>query len=209
MKRLSLIALMVAGLASTSHAILYSFEQITANGNQAVASQLTMDVTQSGSTVLFTFNNTGPIASSITDIYWDDDAAVLAAFNTITDGPGVDFEPGASPGNLPGGNNASPPFSATAGLTTDSEPPASPNGIAPGEYLYVYVNLAGGKTYNDVIAALDAGNTRVGMHVQSIGTQGGSEGFVNNGRILVPDASMTVTMLGVALLATAALRRRV
>jgi hypothetical protein len=46
---------------------------------------------------------------------------------------GVDFAPGASPPNLPGGN--APAFSFDANFSADSTPPAQPNGVNPGEFL--------------------------------------------------------------------------
>lgn len=210
MKKLMVVAsLAVVGFITNANAVVYTFDQITANGNPVIEDQLSIDVTQSGSQALVTFVNAGPVASSITDIYFDDDANVIFDIDSIAFGAGVDFSIGATPGNLPGGNNASPAFSATAGLTADSNPPVSGNGVAPGEYLAVLLNLENGVAYDDLIAALDAGTFRVGMHVQAIGQTCGSESFVNSGRVVVPDAGMTVTMLGIALLAAGALRKRI
>jgi hypothetical protein len=76
------------------------------------SAQFSVTVTSSGANrVDFTFTNSGPLAASITDIYFDD--GTLLGIASITNGSGVSFSQGATPGNLPAGNNASPPFVAT------------------------------------------------------------------------------------------------
>jgi len=132
-------------------------------------------VDEGGSQVTFVFENSGPLASSITDVYFDD--GTLLGIASITNGPGVDFEQGASPGDLPGGNNANPPFEATAGFTADSEPPTQPNGVNPDEFLGITFDLIEGMDFADVLAALDDGSLRIGIHAQGF-ADGGSESFV-------------------------------
>jgi hypothetical protein len=142
---------------------------------------------------LFTFNNVGGSASSIADVYFDDGTLLgLSAIRDKDDSilalgglgdAGVDFTSGgASPPNLPGANNASPPFQVTAGFLADSDPPAQSNGVNPGEYLQIVFNLQAGKTFADTLNALAlagaAGGLRIGIHVQGFGS-GGSESFVN------------------------------
>src|SRR5262245_8799427 len=112
-KALGLVSLSAAvGLsAGDAGAVLFGFEKIDGNGNPDVASQLFVDVTDSGSnTVTFKFTNNVGIASSITDIYFDD--GTLLGIATVTNGPLglVDFSAGATPGELPGANQANPDF---------------------------------------------------------------------------------------------------
>ena len=57
--------------SSVVFASIYNFTQITSNGNHPVASQLLVDVTQSGANVLFKFTNSSLISSSVTDVYFD------------------------------------------------------------------------------------------------------------------------------------------
>jgi hypothetical protein len=151
--------------------------------------------------VSFTFTNSGPADSSITDVYFDDDNTLLS-LASIVDGSGVDFGASATPGNLPAGNNASPPFVAAAGLDADSDPPVAPNGVNPGEELTLIYDLLGGTTLADIEAALADGSLRIGIHVQAF-ESGGSESFVN-----VPEPSVALLFGAAALLVPLVRRNR-
>lgn len=182
-------ALLAFGVwAAPAKAVTLSFDCITNNDltgtNCATGeAQLTVDVTSYSPTqVLFTFKNSGPLASSITDAYFDDGSLLGIAFLIDADDnggdPGVDFSQGASPGNLPGGNNASPAFVATAGFTADSDPPTQPNGVNPNESLGIVFDLQSPGTYADVLSELANGTLRIGIHAQGY-AGGGSESFIN------------------------------
>jgi hypothetical protein len=181
-------------------AVTFGFDCISNNlaGDCTIGeAQLSVDVTDPGSgRIDFTFRNVGAGASSIGDVYWDD-SGVLDAIFAISGSPNVDFSEGASPGNLPAGNNASPPFSAD--FAADSNPPTQPNGVGPGEFLTVTFEL-GGVTFADAIQALNNGSMRVGIHVQGFAS-GGSESFV------IPEPG-TFALVGSGLLALAIRRRR-
>jgi hypothetical protein len=194
------------------HALPLSFNNITNNnpGDAAIGeSQLFVDVTPYGTNqVLFTFGNTGPYASSICDVYFDDGTLLeMASLIDADDGVGgdsnVDFTQSASPPDLPGGNNVTPPFITTAGFLADSDPEVQPNGVNPGESLGIIFNLQTGGTFSDVLAELGSGDLRIGIHVQGYAS-GGSESFVNS----IPDAT-TLFLLGSAcLIGFAGLRRK-
>lgn len=135
-----------------------------------------------GGQVGITFSNSGPEASIIGDVYIDDGASVFTGIASITDGAGTDFEIGADPADLPGGNTVSPTF--VADFSADAEPPTggtNGNGANPGESFTLVMNLAGGVSFADVAAAIDDGSLRLGIHGQALGTSGGSESFVNGG----------------------------
>lgn len=170
----------IFGGSASARADLYGFTGLSANNVADVAiaeAQLFVEVTAEGATqVKFRFYNTGPAASSITDVYFDD--GTLLGIASIVNGSGVDFSQGASPGDLPGGNLASPAFEATAGFTADSDAPTQPNGVNPGEEVSIIFNLQGGGTFADVIAELTSGELRIGIHVQGFAT-GGSESLIN------------------------------
>ena len=134
-----------------------------------------------GGQVSITFANAGPTASIIADVYVDDDAGVFSSIGSVLDGAGTDFEIGASPGNLPGGNEVTPVFSAN--FSADAEPPTGTNGNGadPGESFSLIMNLAGGKTFADAQGAFELGTTRLGIHGQGLGATGGSQAFVTGG----------------------------
>lgn len=148
------------------------------------SSQFSLDVVGDSlldTSVDFYFHNDGPIASAISEIYFDD--GTLLGAPTITDSIRgfTDFNNGASPGNLPGGNNLSPPFVATDTFSVDAQ--GNPSlGINPGDTLLLTIGLLPGQDYADTIAALNGGllgqdTLRIGLHVRSIGTEGESDSF--------------------------------
>ena len=165
-------------------ALSVGFVNITNNnaGDAAIGeAQLWVDVTsaEGGSQALFTFGNDGPYASSICDVYFDD-GTLLGIADIYDNGhAGVSFTQDASPGNLPGGNDILPNFETTAGFSADSDPPAQPNGVNPGETLGILFNLQSGGDFDDVVAELLDGSLRIGIHVQGFDT-GGSESFIND-----------------------------
>lgn len=219
MKKLLLIAACVVGMGVSqvgrADSITYGFYGLTWNSAGDVAigvSQLSVKISsiQTDPTqVLFTFLNSGSDASSITDVYFDDGA--LLGIASIVGSQGVSFSQGASPGNLPGGQEIG--FSVTSGFLADSDSPAQPNGVNPGEWLQIYFNLVQNKTYADVITAIELaaqnpgedveGGLRIGIHVQGF-TSGGSESFVNR----VPDGGLTAAMLGLGVLGVGYMARR-
>lgn len=160
--------------------IAESTDDVTQLADGAIGEeQLFVELIDSGSQVGFMFANTGLQASSITDVYFDD--GTLLGIASISGMPGlVEFSQYASPPDLPGGNNVSPPFVTTVGFSADSDPPAQPFGVNPGEFLSVTFDLQGGGTIDDVINELESGELRIGIHVQGFNS-GGSESFINNG----------------------------
>lgn len=143
--------------------------------------------------VRFHFVNTGPQASSITEVYFMD-GALLAIYNILDFPPAVDFGFPSNHNNLPGGNNCVPAFVSTVGFSADSLPPTQPNGVNPGEHLGIDFTLQTGKTFNDVINDLTSGALRIGIHVQGF-ADGESESFVNDGWTAVEMASFKAETL--------------
>ena len=144
--------------------------------------------------VLFTFLNTGSIASSITDIYFQD--GTLLGMANIVNQPDPNstgyltyFTGGAAPGSLPGGNSIVPAFNPVVGVnffSLDSDSPVQPKGINPGERLGVLFNLLPGMNFDSVKQALVTPppstsanpSLRIGIHVQ--GMPGGlSASYIN------------------------------
>jgi hypothetical protein len=169
------------GVGTPAAALTLGFGCITNNlaGDCTIGeAQLEVEVTAGpgANQVSFKFTNSGPSASSITDVYFDD--GTLLGIASIVNGAGVDFAQYASPPDLPGGNSISPPFQVTAGFLADSNPPAQPNGVNPGEMLTIIFDLQGGGVLQDILDELGDGTLRIGIHVQGY-SSGGSESFVN------------------------------
>lgn len=178
--------------ASQANIQTFDFYCITNNKPADAAigeAQLFVDVSDEyAEKILFTFRNTGPEPSSISEVYFDD-GSLLGIASIINNPPGVVFEQGASPPELPGAGLLDPPFETTVGFLAESVPPPPYRGVNPGEQLGILFELLDTRTYQDVITELNSGSLRIGVHV--IGFEcGGSESFV-----CTPEPA-TVTVLG-------------
>lgn len=213
--RALVLSALLAFIALPAYAsVTYSFDCITNNiaADAAIGeAQLFVEVSDAGNgQVLFTFMNIGTKASSICDVYFDDGALLgIAGLIDVDEGGGdigVDFSQLATSAELPGGNEISPPFVTTAGFSADSDPAIEHNGVNPGESLGVLFDLVAGKTYSDVLAFLESGDLRIGIHVQGFDDDAdGSESFVNNGIIPAPGA---VLLGGIGVCVVGWLKRR-
>ena len=132
--------------------------------------------------VLFTFRNNVGDASSISEIYFDNrGAAPLIPPPTVHNSIGgyTEFQGGgAKPGDLPGGENLSKPFLATASLSADAQ--GNPDrGVDTSDDI-VGIQFATDQNvgFEGVHEALFNGDLRVGFHVRAIGNE--SDSFVNS-----------------------------
>ena len=206
-----LIAFLFCSVAASTYASeYYGFDNITNNEVVDAAigeAQLKLVVSESTinsvKNVLFNFTNSGLAASSITDIYFDDDDVPLLHYEKFIQSSGVSYTVGAVPPNLPGGQDPSYHFSSN--YSYDSDGPVQPNGINPGESLGILFTFTDGQNYAGLIDALTNENFRVGIHVQGFAT-GGSESFINK-----PDAvpePATLMLLGFGLIGLAGVGRQ-
>ena len=176
-KRISILLvtgiLMSCGFGSSVRAeVTYTFAHIAEHGDDADAilngeigrAQVFVDITAYDTNqVLFTFRNTGPEPSAITDVYFDDGALLgIAMIIDSDDGTGgnsgVDFLQFATPSDLPAGELLWPPFVTTEAFSADADPPVSRNGVDPGESLGIVFDLYENHFYEDVLADLISGN---------------------------------------------------
>ena len=216
MKLFAVSALAAALSVSAAQAVQYTFDLVAGDGNHEndLSGQLFLDVTDSGGgEVLFTISNNGPIASSVGAVYMDDGAYFSAISGLIDKDEGVGGDVGVDfsyPGNnnFPEGNTLTPPFETTQDLTADRDT-AQANGINSGESLGISFLLLDDVTFSDVLAGLDDGSIRVGLHVMAIAPGGGSDSYVNGGRVSVPDAATSGAMMTVALGMLAWARRKI
>ncbi len=212
--KLALVATAFA-LSTNASAVMLSFDCITNNSMANCASgeaQASLEVTDAmNDQVLFKFTNTGPNASFISDIYFDNDAGTgvgttLLSIASLQNSAGVLFDfPINGNGDLPGGNTVD--FNTTgsgdSALEAQNEPGAA-NGINNnGEMLGILFNLQMGKDFSDVVSELASGALRVGIHIQGFSPDG-SESFVNT-PVPLPAA---VWMLGAGLIGFVGFSRR-
>jgi hypothetical protein len=153
--------------------------------------QISLEVTDLGGGSLdVTIAAAGSDALSIANVYFDGD--ILTGITSINDDPtDVEFALGGAPSVLPGGETLSPPFSVD--FYVSAADPAPFRGVNPGESLSLTLSIAPGFDFDDVVAALNSGDLRIGMHVIAF-ESGGSESLVT-----VPEPG-TLLLLGAALL---------
>lgn len=225
-------------IATEAQAELFSFGAITNNSgiSSSYAQQLSIQVADPETTwtdpdgevhnqVLFTFWNNGfdpyilgepELTGQITELYFDD--GTLLGLSSVINGPNVKFldEEGAKPTQLPGGTNYG--FEKTAAFSVDSEG-GSDNGVGAWpvdenvdkEYVAIRFTLLSGKTFADVIDAINLGFTaptaegslQIGVHVRSIGPNAKSDSF-----ILTPVPVPAAVILGMLGLGVAGIKLR-
>lgn len=184
-----LLLLSGAAISSAQAASLaYEFSRISSNSSEDLGRQLGMVVKELPGGVLFTFNNSLGVPSSITDIYFSDVQSAL--FSNIIyhsdSGVGVSFDSQAAPANLPGGNvigfladfsGDSNAQSVEAGVSTKG---IKHNGIDSADEWVSFLGLwANASSFDHLIAAFADGHFRVGLHVQSIGLAGKSDSYIS------------------------------
>jgi hypothetical protein len=97
---------------------------------------------------------------------------------------------------------AVPRFQTTEDFSMDSAPPVMRNGVNPGERLGIVFDMKPDTLFADILAGLNSGDLRVGLHVQGI--PGGSGSFVSvpgpgPSATALPDAAQTAMLLGLAM----------
>lgn len=177
------LAAIVSIAAQQAQASVYNFTNITNNVSDDLGSQLSMEVTETTNGALFAFKNNVGTASSITGIYFDDmdprlfiDPIAISAQSS-----GVSFIlDTSSQVVLPGGNGNPIGFvvddSASA---TSGQGGVMQHGVNyASEWISFLGVWAGSPSFNDLLADIDNGGFRVGLHVQSIGTSGNSDSYL-------------------------------
>lgn len=216
LRRLALAAGLTFAAAVPAMAVPFTFTKFTDNSLEDVSAQLGLEVTAEGTNAIrFTFTNAIGIAASITDIYFDDiEPFSVGSLSIAARSTGVSFGLGASPDNVPGGNE----IGFLADFSADSNAGAggvSGNGInAAWEFLTLRFLLIDDFSFEEVVERMLDGEFRVALHVQSIGAERRSDGYVTTAQREkaapeVPEAN-GLGLLGLGLLTLGfALRRRI
>ncbi|MBU1154665.1 MAG: PEP-CTERM sorting domain-containing protein [Proteobacteria bacterium] len=205
---LCLLALALPAWADSISPLDIGFSRITGNSSQGDQVNLNVNVSQvDANTVQFTFSNLSGIESVVSEIYFQDLDGMLARYQILNDqNTGkVEFEAGAKPANLPGGQDIS--FSTAYAM--QAENPSPKYGINPNETLVIYVDLKEGVTVATLLAGLNGGSVRIGAHVQSI-AGGTSDSYVSDpggGTAGAPEPG-TMALMGSGLLAGWLVRRK-
>jgi hypothetical protein len=212
----------IVALPQSASAVSVQFAAIADGGAAQGAGQVNLNVTDLGTGAAqfsWTVSAGAQTGMNIAEIYFDDAPAGLGSGNgilttpiTITTETGVNFTAGsANPAELPGGNTLSPAFVTTSGLLADIAQGAggSANGLTIGDVLVFKISYAAGKSFANLLTALNDGSLRVGFHARSLTADAGitSEGFYSVGTTAVPIPATGFLLLG-GLGGLAALRRR-
>ena len=192
---------------SVEAAAVYGFTGLTNNKAADVAigeTQLSLEVSQFGANqVAFKFINEGPNAAVIARAYWEQDSSLLNSIGPITSSSNVHFQIGGAPPHLPGSNPKIDDFKVSA------KAPPPKWGVGPGEWVQVVFNLVHGKTYENIVFAIDNDKLQIGVHVIAY-AGGGSESFVVDGQVIPTPAaaSMGAALIGLGLFRRNRQRRR-
>jgi len=192
-------------LASATTANAFDWSNITQNGNPDIASQIQMTVSQqSGGEVDFSFRKNGSVNSVITAVYLNYGTLFTGHLsqdgaNWIVSSSGVSFADSGT-ANFPGGNSLTPKFVTSQSVGATAPPPQNgiQNSTAASGYdsLTLKLQLDGtGPTFAQLIDGLNSGGFEVGLHVQSIGPNEGSDSYVT-----APVPEPTTVLAGLFLL---------
>ncbi|MCB2193454.1 MAG: PEP-CTERM sorting domain-containing protein [Deltaproteobacteria bacterium] len=205
---LCLLTLALPAWADSISPLDIGFSRITDNSSEGDQVDLNLNASQvDDNTVQLTFSNLSGIESVVSEIYFQDLNGLVARYEILNDqNTGtVEFNEGATPGSLPGGQDIA--FSTSYAMSADA--PSPKYGINPNETLTIYVDLSEGVTVATLLSALQGGSVLVGAHVQSIAGDA-SESYVSGGGgggAAAPEPG-TMALMGSGLLAGWLVRRK-
>jgi hypothetical protein len=193
------------GLAGSAEAATFGFSNIFLNSNNTsgdtLVNNFSVDVTDAGSgNVLFKIISAAanPAGSFIRQVYFDDASPSLLSnmvLNVSNTGI-VNFNPDNN-GTLPQFNDANPPFVTSFGGVR-AQGANNRNAIQRGEALGVQFT----GNFNNVIAALNSGSLRVGIHLQGIPPVNSSDSFVTTATATaVPTPALLPGLIGMGITA--------
>ena len=210
------IFLSIAGVAllsiSNAAAVQYGFIRSSEANETNFSSDFTLDVTAITGGVQFAVSlasNTSNTGLFMGDLWFDTASGlfsgVLETADLVALAGTVDYKPKTSGAFPEAGSGFSPAFVEDQNFHATKN--SSTGVVDRGESLGIKVDLATGKTLADVLAALDDGSLRLGIHVQGF-SSGGSESYASNGRSQVPDSGSTLALFGLVLIALHSFKKK-
>jgi hypothetical protein len=128
--------------------------------NDSPAADVRLDITPRDGGFNLEVINRGPPEAVVVGVYFDDRHHLITDA-AVVEGPGVSFQAGGSPPNLPEGHTLQPPFESDLHFTAEAPPPK--NGVGPGERLTLRVDVRKGQSLQDVLDGLASGSLRIGV----------------------------------------------
>jgi hypothetical protein len=179
---------------SAAPASAFSFGNIVGGDTwgDAYQNSFTFDVTGDASSVFFKISNSGNAAASsmfISKVLFDDNGYLSNPLANVGNSTNVAFTGGASNDQLPQGGNG---FTTDYAFTRDTGA-GNKWGVQGGEAL----GLSFSGNYNNVIAALNSGALKLGLHVQAL-PDGKSDSFMSTGNTEDTPEPLTMLAAGVA-----------
>jgi len=162
LRSFSLAAAVLLLSAGSASALTFSFDCIKAKNSKSCQTgrdQLSVEVLGDTNQVSFAFSNTGPKKISANALFVDDTSGTLDRLLNVFNSANTNFDQGGEPHKLPNQKkvNFEPDFRATAQNPTDR------TRLTPGGVVTLNFVLASGKTLDDVLAAIEASDLRLGI----------------------------------------------
>jgi len=200
---ISMVVIVSMGGSMTYGAATFGFTEVSATSAADAAigqAQYFMDVLDaSARQVLFRFRNTGPDASSITRIFFDDDDLFVPILESVQPenvaGSGVIFVRGTSFGNDFDLGEPFFGFALRPDLALAAPAPAAVNGINPGESLDALATLNDDIVTSELMTRLEDGRLRVALRAEGF-PDGGTGVFVSKTTpVVTPPPTPTPTVI--------------
>jgi len=173
MNKFILITIAMSLIAVNANAIqTYNFGIFTDNGSYSDSSSVIYDLNVSkvnSKMVTFDIYNKSSIGSSVQEIYIDDDESMIKNINKVSNKYSKKTQEGVSFKKFKGTSFNADDFDVSKKLSLKAATSKKPQqtGIDMGEHLKIRFKLTKGTTYDDIIAAIEAKELKIGLKINS------------------------------------------